>query len=130
MSSNEAMRSAFMGAVDQRLLAQIGKRIRTRRKECGITQGQLAEHLGFSQPQVHGFESGRRRLPVTLLPTISEFLGISVEELLGIETKRSQRGRPSKLEKQFELVSRLPKKKQQLVSDMLDAIIVQAKQAS
>jgi transcriptional regulator with XRE-family HTH domain len=120
------MESVLMGVVDKQFLVDLGQRIRARRKERGITQARLAEHLGFSQPQVQGFESGRRRIPVTLLPTVSDFLGISVEALLGIEGKRSRRGRPSKLERQFEAVIRLPRKKQQLVSEMLEAIIVQA----
>ena len=117
-----------VGAIDKQFLVDLGQRIAARRKERRLTQTQLAEFLGFSQPQVHGFETGTRRIPVTLLPALSEYLGLSVEELLGISSQGGRRGRPSKLEKQFEVVTRLPRKKQELVSTMLDAIILQAQQ--
>jgi len=120
-----------LGASDKRYFEELGRRIYELRKAKGLTQTELGEALGFSQQHVHGFEKGIRRVPVSLLPKLASVLGVSFEDLLGEQRrKRSKRGPRSKLERQFEVVSQLSKRKQQLVSEMLDAIIVQAQQAS
>jgi len=115
---------------DKRFLLELGKRIAARRKAQGLTQAKLGELLGFSQPHIQAFESGRRRISVTELPKLANVLGIAVEDLLGLREKRGSRGRPSRLEKQFEVASRLPKKQREYVSQVLEAILDQAGQSA
>jgi len=106
-----------------------GSHLARLRKESGITQVQLAETLGYSQQQIASFESGRRRIPLSAIPPLLEALGISFEELVGIERatrRRRKRGPPSKIEQQLEKLSKLPKAKQRFVSEMLDGLIQQA----
>lgn len=129
MGDDEPTGVSAVGTVNKQFFVELGARIAARRRDKGITQVQLAQALGFSQPQIHSFESGRRRIQVSLLPVLAEFLDISVENLLGIEDARRGRGRPSRLQWQFEQVSQLPKKKQQLVSEMIDALLLQSQQA-
>ena len=88
----------------------------------------MAEVLGVSQQTVNSYEVGRRRIPVSALPILAQVLNISIDELLGKQIKRTngKRGPTSKLQQQVEQISRLPRTKQKLASDMLAAVIQQA----
>jgi transcriptional regulator with XRE-family HTH domain len=44
---------------------------------------QLAEALGVSQQTIQSYEVGRRRIPVSALPTVAHTLSVSLEELFG-----------------------------------------------
>jgi transcriptional regulator with XRE-family HTH domain len=97
-----------------------GTRLASLRKERRITQRELAEVLGCSQQQVLSFEKGRRRIPLSMLPTLVSALGISFEELFGMQGKsRRRRGPVTKLEKQAMELSKLPRQMQTFVSQML-----------
>ena len=95
------------------------------RKERGLTQTQLGEMIGVSQQQVVSFEKGRRKVPVSALPKLSEALGIAVEELIGIESKPGKRGPTPKLQRQLEQLLKLPRSKQRFVIEMLDTVLQQ-----
>jgi transcriptional regulator with XRE-family HTH domain len=105
---------------------KLGDRIAVLRKERGLTQVQLAETLDVSQQQVQSFEKGRRRVPASTLPALGKALGVSVEELLGVDAKPAKRGPTPKLQRQLEQLQQLPRSKQRFVSEMLDTIIQQA----
>jgi transcriptional regulator with XRE-family HTH domain len=115
-----------MDPQDKAFFEKLGDRIATLRNERGLTQVQLAEILGYSQQQVLSFEKGRRRVPVSALPTLSKALGVSVEELLGTESRPAKRGPTPKLQRQLEQLSQLPRSQQRFVSKMLDTVLQQA----
>lgn len=105
----------------------LGARIASLRKEEDITQVELAEMLGVSQQTITAYESGRRRVPVSTLPTLAKLLGVSIEELIGGHGKRgAKRGPASRLQQQLEQVSQLPRAQQKFVSQMLDTVLQQA----
>jgi len=104
----------------------LGSRIAALRKECGLTQTQLGEMIGVSQQQVVSFEKGRRKVPVSALPKLSEALGVPVEELIGVESKPGKRGPTPKLQRQLEELQKLPRSKQRFVTEMLDTVLQQA----
>ena len=56
------------------------------RKAKGITQEQLANHLGVTNQSVSKWESGRCYPDIELLPELAHYFEISVDELLGSET--------------------------------------------
>jgi len=112
---------------DKTFFSQLGHRIALLRKEQQITQVQLAEVLGISQQYMQAFEAGRRKVPSSMLPTLSEILAVSLEELIGTaSTGNKKRGPAPKLLQQVELISQLPKTKQRFVMEMLDTVIQQA----
>lgn len=105
----------------------LGERIARLRREHGVTQVQLAEALGVSQQTMQSYEVGRRRIPVSALPTVAHTLSVSLEELFG-ESKpasRSKRGPASKLEQHLQRISALPKPKQRAVIDVIEAMLAQ-----
>lgn len=120
--------SDLMDTEDKAFFVNLGKRITTLRTRIGLTQVQLAEALGYSQQQILSFEKGRRKVPVSALPELSRSLGVSIDQLLGLDDKASKRGPPSKLQHQIEQLSKLPRSKQRFVSEMLDAVLQQARQ--
>ena len=61
----------------------ISKCIIEKRKEKGITQEQLAEHIGVSKAAVSKWESGQSYPDILLLPELATFFNVSVDELLG-----------------------------------------------
>jgi transcriptional regulator with XRE-family HTH domain len=69
---------------DKLFLERLGAHIAELRRQQGLTQVQLAEHLGVSQ-QTASLEKGRRRVPLSALPAIAKLLKVSVEELLNDE---------------------------------------------
>jgi len=103
----------------------LGNRVSTLRKEQYITQVQMAEMLGISQQLVAAYEAGGRKIPTSLVPTLAKLFAVSVEELLGITDTPSKRGPASTLQRQLEQVNNLPRSKQRLVIEMLDALIQQ-----
>ena len=61
---------------------KIGKFIASCRKECNLTQEQVAEKLGVSNKTVSRWENGNGFPDVSLLQPLCELLNISVNELL------------------------------------------------
>ena len=105
----------------------LGSRVAHLRKELGLTQVQLAETLGISQQMVASYEVGRRRIPVSMLPSLAQALKVQTDALLGNETKaRSKRGPAPKWQQQIEAIAQLPKAQQRFVSQVLDTVLAQA----
>lgn len=115
-----------MAQNDTDFFKQLGERIASLRKERQLTQVQLAKVLGISQQYMQAFEAGRRKVPSSMLPTLSKVLAISVEELIGMGSSHNKkRGPTPKLLRQVEQLSYLPKSKQKFVMEMLDTVIKQ-----
>lgn len=113
---------------DREFFVALGERIASLRKARNLTQAQLAEALGVSQQSVQAYEVGRRRMPVSSLPSVARVLEVSLEELFGEKQNRGKRGPASRLEQQMEAISQLPKTQQRFVTQMLDTVLTQAKQ--
>lgn len=115
-------------ASDRAFYAALGQRIAALRRDRGLTQVQLAEHLGVAQQTLAHYEAGRLRLLAGAIPTLAQHLGVSVEELIGTPAKRgaaAKRGPKGKIQQQLEQVSQLPKAQQRFVMQMLDTMLQQ-----
>lgn len=60
----------------------IGKRICLLRKEKGLTQEELASHMGVSPQAVSKWENDQTCPDISALPKLAGLLGVSVDELL------------------------------------------------
>ena len=88
----------------------LGGRIALLRKELGLTQVQLAVTLGISQQMVASYEVGRRRIPVSMLPSLAQALKVQTDAVLGNVTKtRTKRSSTPKWQQQIEVIAQLPK---------------------
>ena len=93
------------------------------RKTKQLRQEDVAEKLGIKQQSYARYEAGQRRIHVSILPTLAEALNTTIEELLGVHTKRLKRGRISQLEKRFEKINTLPPREQKFILEMLDRVL-------
>ena len=117
-----------MAAKNEVFFKQMGTRIALARKERGLTQEQLAEQLGVSQQALAHYEVGRIGVASAMLPRLAELLDLSFDELLiGAPIVRlpGKRGPASRIERQLDAVSQLPKARQRVVSEVLDAMLAQ-----
>jgi transcriptional regulator with XRE-family HTH domain len=118
-----------MSPDEQPYFQALGQRIARARAAADLTQVQLAEVLGISQPQLAFYELGKRRVPVSMLPGLAKALSVAVEALIAdneqaslaaTSPRRTRKGPVSKLEQQFDAIAKLPKAEQRFVSKMLD----------
>ena len=108
---------------EQEFFKALGSRVAEARKAQGLTQTELAELLGVTQPMIASYEIGRRRIPATLIVPLSKELHLPIPELLGAKPQGGKRGPVPKLQKQLEAVGELPKSQQQFVSQFLDTVL-------
>lgn len=104
----------------------LGQRIATLRKAQGLTQVQLAEHLGVAQQTLAHYEAGRLRLLAGALPTLAERLAVGIEDLIGYAPNKrgaAKRGPAPKLQQQLEQVQALPIAKQRAIAQVLDSML-------
>ena len=71
--------------VEQPSLPIICDRIRFYRKNQGMEQKAFAEKIGTQANTVNNWEKGRSRPDVSLLPVICDVLGITLQQLFGLE---------------------------------------------
>lgn len=62
----------------------IGENIKRIRRERNLTQEEVAAHLGISFQSISKWERGDGYPDIAMLPALSNYFGISVDELLGI----------------------------------------------
>ncbi len=81
------------GVVD----AHVGKRIRERRREIGMSQDKLGNALGISFQQVQKYEIGLNRVAAGRLWNIAEALEVDVGYFFeGIQKRAKRKAKPRK----------------------------------
>ncbi|MEG1743078.1 MAG: helix-turn-helix transcriptional regulator [Clostridia bacterium] len=88
----------------------LGKKIFELRKQKGITQDEMSEKLGVSPQAVSKWENDISCPDIMLLPMIAEMFHVTIDELLGNESKNK--------------VCVLPKEQRKNFDDMLLRILV------
>lgn len=73
---------------------QLGDTLRTLRKDMGITQEALAEALDVSFQTVSKWERGECYPDITMLPGLSAFFHVTIDELLGMPALRKASHQP------------------------------------
>ncbi len=74
----------------ENLKLQIGNNIAANRKNCGLTQAELAEKLNYSDKAISKWERGESVPDVITLVQLSELFGIGVDDLVGAEQVTGQ----------------------------------------
>jgi transcriptional regulator with XRE-family HTH domain len=109
--------------------AAYGSHLASLRKAAGLTQQQLAEAIGVKQSNIAFWERAAKPPRGEVLPALSTALGVSIPVLLMQEEQPASRhrGPASKVEKLMDEVSRLPRRRQQQILGMIEAMLEQAK---
>jgi transcriptional regulator with XRE-family HTH domain len=103
----------------------LGRRIARLRRDRGLTQVELAERLGITQPAVSDYENDDTRLSAEAVIQIARILGVSADELLGIKETSSSPGSPRnrRLYRRLQEIEKLPRRDQQALLRTIEAFI-------
>jgi len=105
---------------------QLPERIKQLRQANNLTQLAVAERLDITEGRYGHYERGIRRVPVSLIPKLTEALECSEAELLGSKEPRKKRGPLSAWEKRVASIKNLPSDKQKEIQNVVDALIAKA----
>ncbi len=97
------------------------ERLTALRKERGMTQQALADQVGLAVLQIRRYEGGTSQPTLDVIRRLAIALGVSADMLVFDE---EERGPSDALRYQFETVSRMSEHEQQIVRELLDAVIV------
>ena len=100
-----------------------GKRLTDARRRAGLSQAELGAKLGLSQRAIAHWERRDSALYPRQIAALCRILKVRPEELLGIKRKAGKPCPPTKLQRQIEAVSTLPKSKQKFVSEFLANVL-------
>lgn len=70
------------------MAATLGSRIAAQRRKMNLTQDQLAEKMGVSSQAVSKWENDLSCPDISLLPSLADLFGISIDELLRGESQK------------------------------------------
>jgi len=112
------------GRPSKRPRTPFGERVLAARQAAGLTQAQVADKLGMTQ---HAYAYWERH-PVALRPDqvqqLAAALNVSVESLMNEQAPRSRASGPTGKARQiFEAVSKLPRRQQEKIFDILQPFI-------
>ena len=72
-------------------MIQLGERIKELRRRDGRTQETLASALGVTAQAVSRWEKGICYPDMTMIPSIANYFGVSIDELFGYDNERSRK---------------------------------------
>jgi transcriptional regulator with XRE-family HTH domain len=117
------MQAVFEGLFYDLFMTQAVSRLRELRQAAGLSQRQLARIIGQDSSNVSFWERTGRLPRVDLVVPIAKALGVTVEELLG-QPKPSRITAPGgRARLLFEAVSRMPRRQQDKVLDILEPFV-------
>jgi transcriptional regulator with XRE-family HTH domain len=100
---------------------EFSERLAATRKERGLTQDALAEAAGINVSQVRRYEGGTSQPSLEVLRKLAVALSVSADELL---FEKHERGPDEALRLQFEAVSRLDAREKEIVTEVLDGLLL------
>jgi transcriptional regulator with XRE-family HTH domain len=107
-----------------------GARLAALRRTAGLTQAELAELVGETQRNIAYWEQADKPPRSDVIPRLASVLGVKVDTLLSPDgdlasiTDRT-RGPVGKARKAFEDVSRLPRRQQDKILEIVEAFVAQ-----
>ncbi|GHC14433.1 helix-turn-helix domain-containing protein [Cerasicoccus arenae] len=107
--------------------SDFGARIQNFREAASLSQREVAEKLGISQPSYAAWERRNVGLTQDQLEKLAQIFKIEVVDFFASEEQRKRRGGPvGRAKTTFEAVSQLPRPQQLKILDVVDALIAQS----
>jgi transcriptional regulator with XRE-family HTH domain len=103
--------------------------LRRLREASGLSVRELARQIDESHTNVSYWERSGQIPRSDVLASMAKALGVTVEELLG-EAKPRRATRPGKLGLVFEQVARLPRRQQDKIVEVVQALVAQHSQTA
>lgn len=108
--------------------SKFGERLAALRQARGLTQVQLAEKIGSTQRAVSRYETIADRAPAPVLAKLAQALGVTTDELLGVQRTRAATSltddpEARRLWKKFQQVMALPEKDRRAVIRLVNSLV-------
>ena len=101
-----------------------GQKIYEARKAEGLTQVELAQKLGVSQQLITFWENTGKAPTAEMIIKISQTLNLSADDLLGLTEKKAEHPEYSfRLEKRFNSINQLSRRKQERILSVIDTLL-------
>jgi transcriptional regulator with XRE-family HTH domain len=108
----------------------IARRLARLRREKGLTQAEMAEMLGISQPIVSDYERGELRLHGELIVRMAEILDCSADEILGLRERETATGATNRrVLRRIQQIDLLPRRDQEALLRTIDAFLSKGRTA-
>ena len=106
--------------------SELGHRLYTARKNAGYTQKEVSEILEVSQQSVAFWERKSKSLPADLICKLADLFGVTTDELLGLTQKKKKPEAIGRLRKCFSDASKLSRRQQERISEVVEALVSQS----
>jgi transcriptional regulator with XRE-family HTH domain len=105
------------------LMAGTASRLKKLREAAGLTMRELARQIGEDHSNIRYWETTGKIPRSDVLAPMAKALGVTVEELLGQPKPSRVSGPGGRARQLFEAVSRLPRRQQDKVLDILEPFV-------
>jgi transcriptional regulator with XRE-family HTH domain len=102
-----------------------GLRLRALREAAGLSLRELARQIDEQPSNINYWETSGNPPRSNVLIPMAKALGVSVEELLGEAKARRSPSPGGKVRQVFEAVSKLPRRQQQKIVEVVEALVSQ-----
>ena len=105
-----------------------GARIARLRRDKGMTQSELAQALGVSQPVVSDYENDVIKVSGETVIELARILASSADEILGLAkpARTTNAIKNRRIYRQLQSIDRLPKRDQEALARTIDAFLAKA----
>ena len=111
----------YLTPVDEKT---IGKRVKDLRKARGLTQVELARHVGIPQTLLSEYERGTVRLHAAMVTGLAKVLHASTDVLLGVKPlKENGSFQDRRLFRRLQRIEKLPKRAKQTLLKTIDLFL-------
>lgn len=110
-------------AYGHRDMAKVARSLKALREAAGISQRELARQLGEHWSNVSFWERTGNLPRSNVLMPMAKILGVTVEELLGGSKPKHTRPAGGRLGELFEAATKLPRRQQQKVVELLELFV-------
>ena len=105
-------------------LNNFGSRLAKLRKAAGYTQLELANEISISRRMIAYYEKQTKHLPTNLMPDLARALGVSTDELLGINAPKDNGKKLSlRLLRRVKRIEALPQSQQKTLLRTIDTFL-------
>ena len=103
-----------------------GERLAEARENAGLSQAELGKKLGITQRAIAHWERKNTALRPEQLKSLAEILDISIDQLISGNKVKTKKATPQgKVKQVFDAVSKLPRRQQEKIIDVLQPFIAQ-----